>query len=118
VPLILQRFSKRPSVSWAILPCIAVLAIAGCTSPPLGASARKGPDEETSLRASGAWYGDDDKGKSAGQPRYHRVKPGESVDRIAALYGMTVPQLLNSNHGIDPADGLKPGQWIYIPRQK
>lgn len=117
VPQILQRFSSLPSGFRATLLCVAALAISGCTSPPLS-SAHKGTDAETSSPASGAWYGDDDKGQAAGQPRYHKVKPGESVDRIAALYGMTVPQLLSTNHGIDPADGLKPGQVIYIPRQK
>jgi hypothetical protein len=115
--LILQRFSNRRSRSWATFLCIALLSIAGCTSPPLGASARKGPADETSIRASGPWYGDDDKDKSAGPARYHKVKPGESFSDVATLYGLTVADLLRSNHGLDPADGLKPGQLIYVPRQ-
>jgi len=110
------RSSHRRSAVWARLVCIAVLASPGCTSPPLGTTARKGnsADEQTPVR--GSWF-DDETVKSAGAPRYHKAKPGESFADIAALYGMTVPELLRSNHGLDPADGLKPGQLIYVPRQ-
>jgi len=99
---------------------VAILTLAGCTSTPLGATARKGaPDAaEQEVKHSSAWPGDDDRGASDDKRRYHRVRPGESFADVASLFGITVPQLLNANHGLDPADGLKPGEVLYIPRQK
>lgn len=47
--------------------------------------------------------------------QYHEVRTGETLQSLATLYGLTVPQLLNAN-GLDAADGLKPGQLLYIPR--
>jgi hypothetical protein len=101
-----------------LLLCIAALGIEGCMSNPLGGAARKSGANEPALAAeSGDWPGDAERDQSRGKPRYHRARPGESFADVAALYGMTVPQLLSSNHGLDPADGLKPGQLIYVPRQ-
>lgn len=47
--------------------------------------------------------------------QYHEVRTGETLQSLSTLYGLTVPQLLNAN-GLDAADGLKPGQLLYIPR--
>lgn len=98
----------------------AILTFAGCTSTPLGGTARKGAADaaEQEVKHSSAWPGDDDRDASGEAPRYHRARPGESFADVASLYGITVPQLLSANHGLDPADGLKPGELLHVPRQK
>jgi LysM repeat protein len=104
-----------------------VLAVAGCAISPSGsnstARSAKAADVGPAETDSQPWPGDlasDDPTSDdpSAQPRYHKARAGESIADIASIYGMTVPELLRFNHGLDPADGLKPGETIYVPRQK
>lgn len=44
----------------------------------------------------------------------HRVKPGETLARIAAWYGVEPEALLSAN-GLTDASALRPGQYLLIP---
>jgi len=88
------------------------LSLAGCHAP-LGGSGRSheaasSPDNEPSSRAADA--------PSESTPsRYHIVKPGETLPQLAALYGVSIADLVHDN-GLDVEDGLKPEQQIHIPK--
>ncbi|MCB1882711.1 MAG: peptidoglycan DD-metalloendopeptidase family protein [Geminicoccaceae bacterium] len=47
-------------------------------------------------------------------PRLHEVRPGESMMRIARLYGLGLGDLIALNKGSDPND-IRPGQVLRLP---
>ena len=52
--------------------------------------------------------------KPAAGPRTHVVKSGEFPAAIARRYGVTVPQLLAANPGVNPRQ-LRVGQTLKLP---
>ena len=48
--------------------------------------------------------------------RYHRVRSGESIWRIASVYRVDVQQLAEYNNVFDPGD-VQPGMHLYIPQR-
>ncbi|MFA4873969.1 MAG: peptidoglycan DD-metalloendopeptidase family protein [bacterium] len=48
---------------------------------------------------------------------YHRVRSGESIYRIAQIYGTDVQGLAEYNNILDP-DGIQPGMRLYVPQRK
>lgn len=48
------------------------------------------------------------------QPRTHSVRSGETLDRIARSYGITVRALQEANPGVEPRR-IRPGQTLRIP---
>jgi serine-type D-Ala-D-Ala carboxypeptidase/endopeptidase (penicillin-binding protein 4) len=55
-----------------------------------------------------------DQRPAASGARTHRVRPGDSFDRIARQYGTTVAALERANPGVNPRR-IQPGQTIRIP---
>ncbi|MGH7458602.1 MAG: D-alanyl-D-alanine carboxypeptidase/D-alanyl-D-alanine endopeptidase [Longimicrobiaceae bacterium] len=49
-----------------------------------------------------------------GEPRFHTVRSGDTLDGIARRYGVTVRQLRDANPGVDPAR-LQIGQEVRVP---
>src|SRR4029453_14668789 len=48
----------------------------------------------------------------------YTVKRGDTLSRIARLFGVTVPAILGANPGIRNADRIYPGQRLVIPTQR
>ncbi|MCI4458919.1 MAG: LysM peptidoglycan-binding domain-containing protein, partial [Thermocrinis sp.] len=49
--------------------------------------------------------------------KYHKVKSGENLEKIAKNYGVSVQELLKANKGIK-ANKLKVGESLCIPQRK
>jgi murein DD-endopeptidase MepM/ murein hydrolase activator NlpD len=49
--------------------------------------------------------------------KYHKVKSGESLEKIAKNYGVSVQELIKANKNIDP-NKLKVGESLCIPQRK
>jgi hypothetical protein len=48
---------------------------------------------------------------------YHRVERGQTLWRIAKIYGLELDELTSVNH-IPDATNIEPGQLVFIPRQR
>ncbi len=48
---------------------------------------------------------------------YHKVRSGESIQRIALIYGVDLQKLAEYNNILDPSD-IQPGIRLYIPPRK
>ena len=93
-------------------------------------SLNAGTDDEppaAAERAAGANGGNGERGTGGGNQagagneqegprqrrRFYRIKPGDTLDKIAPQFDTTVDDLLQLNPGIDP-NALTPGQRIRI----
>lgn len=96
------RWSWRVRAAWAAC----ALVVAGCAAPmeytPDYAAAQRAPMAPASQAALGL------------RGSYHRVKPGETLWRIAHSYGLDVNTLVAANR-IPSARQLKVGQQLFIP---
>jgi LysM repeat protein len=52
---------------------------------------------------------------SADRPAEHRIKPGDTLSKLADLYGLSLDDILDANPGIDPRR-LQVGQPIRLPQ--
>jgi hypothetical protein len=103
------------------------LLLAGCNAPPfLSSSAPPGRPPASAASSSAesgeavdgsGWSGSDLRDRTEAPAKYHIVRAGETLSGVAALYGVSAARLLHEN-GLDAGDGLKPGQWILIPRSR
>jgi len=57
-----------------------------------------------------------EKPASAEMKRYHKVRPGETLYRIAKRYGISVSELCRLNN-ISPNQAIHPGQELLIPSE-
>lgn len=48
--------------------------------------------------------------------KYHQIRAGETLDDIAATYGVSADRLREVN-GREITDGLKPGENLFIPHE-
>jgi LysM repeat protein len=57
-----------------------------------------------------------DSGTPGGNGTYHTVETGQSLSKIASLYGVTVEEIMKANEMDDP-NKLKIGQKLFIPQR-
>jgi hypothetical protein len=114
----------RPSWFLILLVCGGILMLAGCHTAPFHAASQPGDGKQSSSQGKGSettttrdsdWQEGARSVDSEQKAQYHEVHPGETLSNLAAMYGLSVAQLLNAN-SLDVAEELKPGQILKIPQ--
>lgn len=102
----------------------ALVTLAGCNSAPFHSAVLPGGAKSALSQGKGAegaavndagWPGDTRSADSDQKAQYHEVRAGETLQSLSTMYGLSVSRLVLVN-GLDSAEGLKPGQLLYIPR--
>ncbi|MEL7029992.1 MAG: LysM domain-containing protein, partial [Pseudomonadota bacterium] len=98
---------------------LAVGVVNGETPPPSGVSLDDAAPSAPSLQPG---ISAQDVARAARQPggaagvRFHSVRAGDTLSRIAETHGFTIEQIAIAN-GISPAGVLSPGDIIYLPEK-